>query len=830
VLAALAPMALQSPAAAQVIDIRQGTNLSLAIDAKHESIVVDLLGGLWRLPLSGGGATALIPAGSGIAQPRFDASGERIVFQRWLDGQWDIWQLTLADGQYRPLTQTEFNEREPDYSPDGRQVVFSGDRTGGYEIWSLDLAGDSLRQLTEDPGDSRYPTYGAEGELAYVQHLGLHSAIKQYDGGPIGTPIVSSDRLIDSPSWRPGGGVIVYNERVEGVSSDLAFYVEADEPIQRRLTMAEDVFVGRVGWISPAEYVYAADGQLWRRRIASTERAPIHLFAGATVDPVATAPVTRALDAPGPHRVAGINHARRDAATGRWVFSALGDLWLADGDDVERLTDDAATDAWPDFVPGGRSIVFASDRGGRMQIWRLQIDSGQIGLVTAGTGRAWMPRVSADGRYMAYLETSGYGAWDAAALKLLALDTPAGPQTLATNLYDADGLNWQGNRVRLLARDSSGHERVPRVFATEAENAGAEPESNRVRFERPDADELTWEPMTPDAPYVIQAGRIFDGVGNAYNYLVDIHIQGQRITDVVRRGRLPLPQRVIDASELTVLPGLIDVHVHESTIAGSEPGRLWLMNGITMVREAMADTTEAIERAETWDSGRQLGPRVVISPESGTATPELSPDSPIVIGGAGIASGLAHGLAEQVGRGELPELDLPPALRSTTTDDGPLLPVSTLGRSYQDVFGPLTASGTWLPTGLAALHTAEPQAGVAGSARIIERVMRSSGRVAIGSDAPTVPYGKGFHRELELLAEQGIPTDQILRWATGGGAIALGLSAQLGTIEPGRLADLVIVDGDPLEDISELNRVKAVVRGGVWIAADALTVQDSGHP
>jgi hypothetical protein len=557
---------------------------------------------------------------------------------------------------------------------------------------------------------------------------------------------------------------------------------------------------------------------------------PIHLFAGATVDPVAAAPVTRALDAPGPHRVAGINHARRDPATGRWVFSALGDLWLADGDDVRRLTDDAATDAWPDFLPGGRSIVFASDRGGRMQIWRLEIDSGQTGLLTAGTGRAWMPRVSADGRYVAYLETSGYGAWDAATLKVLALDAPDRPRTLAADLYDADGLNWQGNRVRLLARDEAGHERLPRVFATEAEDTGAEPQSNRDRFERPDADELTWEAMGADAPYVIQAGRIFDGVGNTYTYLVDIHIDGQRITDVVRRGRLPLPERVIDASNLTVLPGLIDVHVHESTIAGSEPGRLWLMNGITTVREAMANTGEAIERAETWDSGRQPGPRVVIAPASGTGAPELAPDSPVVIGGAGIASGLAHGLAEQIGRGELPAVNLPPALRSTTTDDGPLLPVSTLGRSYQDVFGPLTASGTWLPTGLAALHAAEPQAGIAGSAGIIERVMRSSGRVAIGSDAPTVPYGTGFHRELGLLAEQGIPTDQILRWATGGGAIALGLSAQLGTIEPGRLADLVIVDGDPLEDIAELGRVEAVVRGGVWIAAASLAERTLSHP
>jgi len=94
--------------------------------------------------------------------------------------------------------------------------------------------------------------------------------------------------------------------------------------------------------------------------------------------------------------------------------------------------------------------------------------------------------------------------------------------------------------------------------------------------------------------------------------------------------------------------------------------------------------------------------------------------------------------------------------------------------------------------------------------------MRSTGRIAIGSDAPAVGYGSGFHDELALLAESGIPEDQILRFATAGGAIALGLSLQLGTLEPGRLADLLVIDGDPLNNLGELERIDAVVLGGIW--------------
>jgi imidazolonepropionase-like amidohydrolase len=104
----------------------------------------------------------------------------------------------------------------------------------------------------------------------------------------------------------------------------------------------------------------------------------------------------------------------------------------------------------------------------------------------------------------------------------------------------------------------------------------------------------------------------------------------------------------------------------------------------------------------------------------------------------------------------------------------------------------------------------------------IARVMRSSGRVAIGSDAPAVGYGSGMLEEIELLSGQNIPNDQILRWATAGGAIALGLSLDTGTVEAGRLADLVLVDGNPLATIGDLHRIVAVVKSGVWFDAAAI--------
>jgi imidazolonepropionase-like amidohydrolase len=108
------------------------------------------------------------------------------------------------------------------------------------------------------------------------------------------------------------------------------------------------------------------------------------------------------------------------------------------------------------------------------------------------------------------------------------------------------------------------------------------------------------------------------------------------------------------------------------------------------------------------------------------------------------------------------------------------------------------------------------------------RLQRSSGRIAIGSDAPAVPYGYGLHLELALLAESGVPNAQVLRWATAAGAMALGLDQQLGTLEPGKLADFVIVDGDPLEEIGDTQRIDAVAKGGVVFTREQLLKVPTG--
>jgi cytosine/adenosine deaminase-related metal-dependent hydrolase len=75
--------------------------------------------------------------------------------------------------------------------------------------------------------------------------------------------------------------------------------------------------------------------------------------------------------------------------------------------------------------------------------------------------------------------------------------------------------------------------------------------------------------------------------------------------------------------------------------------------------------------------------------------------------------------------------------------------------------------------------------------------------------------GFSLHRELELYEEAGIPAPKVLQLATLGAAHVMKRDQDLGTIEPGKLADVILVDGDPSAHISDIRRVRTVVKDGI---------------
>ena len=96
------------------------------------------------------------------------------------------------------------------------------------------------------------------------------------------------------------------------------------------------------------------------------------------------------------------------------------------------------------------------------------------------------------------------------------------------------------------------------------------------------------------------------------------------------------------------------------------------------------------------------------------------------------------------------------------------------------------------------------------------RVHRAGITIAAGSDAGNIGslHGPGLHRELELMVDAGLTPSDVLIAATRGGAQVMGHSRELGRLEPGLLADLLLLDADPQKDIRNARRIAMVMKGG----------------
>jgi imidazolonepropionase-like amidohydrolase len=95
----------------------------------------------------------------------------------------------------------------------------------------------------------------------------------------------------------------------------------------------------------------------------------------------------------------------------------------------------------------------------------------------------------------------------------------------------------------------------------------------------------------------------------------------------------------------------------------------------------------------------------------------------------------------------------------------------------------------------------------------VEHAFRSGVKVAFGTDAAVYPHGLNAH-EFAVMVKLGLTPLQAIQTSTINAADLIGWSDRVGTLDPGKFADLIAVSGDPIADVTVLENVKFVMKGG----------------
>lgn len=406
---------------------------------------------------------------------------------------------------------------------------------------------------------------------------------------------------------------------------------------------------------------------------------------------------------------------------------------------------------------------------------------------------------------------------------------------------------------------------------------------------------------------VLRAARLFDGTSDKLVSDAVVVIEGDTIRAVGSGIAIPAGAEVIDLGDSTLLPGLIDAHVHLSGESGNDWAgdfvadlrrtvaerairatvfaRRTLEAGFTTVRNVGAEDGVDIGLRNAVNSGMAIGPRIqaagyalgargghcdvtgfpagtfgeetgtrqgiasgadgfrdavryqvkygadvikvcgtggVLSPGDEVDTPQITQDEMDAIveeahrlrkrvavhaHGSGGAKVAARAGADSVEHGSF----LDDATLRLMKEQGTYLVPTLLAGEY--------VSGRVVPRHYPPEIAAKAKAAVEARTAAFKRALAIGVKVAFGTDSGVSPHGVNA-KEFKLLVDHGMSPAAALRSATSAAADLLGLSARIGALRVGKAADIVAVPGNPLQDITAMERVRFVMYEGRVVRRD----------
>lgn len=866
---------------------------------------------IWVAGPDGSNPTQLTDGEFDYREPRWSPDGEHIAFSSDREkGSYDIWSIEVESRELTQWTSDAGDESQPAWSPDGEEIA----HVAGNAVAAVNRDGDS-RELAADPGEpavAHAPSFSPDGEqVAWVRHnedvsdlmIGNEAVTSGEDVFPF-TP----EWLDDSRLRYTADGKILERDLGAAAATEIPFEAtlhlpgadyekkphDFDSRDSRDATVltpqlspdGESILFVALGdvWHMPLDGeprqltddqfhevnpVFSPDGKsiayatdregtqdIYIRSLETDEERRVTSLEGAEVSPAFSPDGTQLAfqDQDGATYVLDIesNHIRELVPE---IFGPGRPSWSADGETIAL----AAVKQYSERFREGTSQILTVDVETGEQTFQAP-GAPDASLSTRGDdGPVWSP----DGQSLAFIIASQLYT-----MPVDAQGTATGdPRPVNEDVADAP--SWSGDSSKLLYL-SGGELKL-------ADAATGDTETVEVP--------LQVEPHIEEGVKTIQAGAIWDGNSRELRENVDITIRDNRIEEITDRGEREPEGEVIDATELTVMPGMMDAHVHqalESRFLGDRQGRINLAYGVTSTLSMGDQAYRSLEERDSVDAGKRVAPRFFATGEPidgsrvyynfmrPTASDEdvdrelkrsenldydffktyvrlpaermekvietahdrgqpsashyLSPGTFLGQDGTShLAATQRLGYARTMSETGASYADIP-----AMYGEGNRMVMTTLftedflqpGEFLDDPRFDLLPS--WKQEALlegVEGNTEDPsdpecQTAECREAQTHKRINEAGGQVLVGTDMPLDHVGIGMQSNLREMVGYGWDPYDALRAATVNPARFLGIDEDAGTLEPGKVADLIAVRGNPLEDIDTLMNVELSMVGG----------------
>ncbi len=420
----------------------EGTWMNVDVSPDGQTIVFDLLGDIYTLPIGGGRAK---PLRTGIAwevQPRFSPDGKKILFTSDAGGADNIWIMNADGSEARQVTKEDFRLlNNAEWMPDGQYFVarkhFTSTRSlGAGEIWMYHISGGTGLRLTSrknDQQDVNEPTVSPDGRYIYFSEDMYPGGYFQYNKDPNKQiyvirrydlrkgevkDVITGPGSASRPQVSPDGKKIAFIRRVR--TRTVLFVHELETGIQTPVydQLSKDqqeawaifgTFPGYDWTPDGKSIVIWSDGKLHKIDLASGKDQIIPFEVEVRTQVAQTLRFRN--DA---WRDSFEVHVLRHAVTSpdeQWlVFNAAGYLWkkrLPDGR-PERLTTGTELEFEPAFSPDGKMLAYVTwDDEATGAIMLMEWSTGRLRRLTQEKGIFRTPAFSPDGTLIAYQKEKG---------------------------------------------------------------------------------------------------------------------------------------------------------------------------------------------------------------------------------------------------------------------------------------------------------------------------------------------------------------------------------------------------------------------------------------